>query len=1128
MASPRDARLDRGHGAWLWWLRPFVLFGTVLFGLAAFPRLVAPAFGSRPPAWFRDAIWRGLRLSAAGVNMPDALTTLEHLASARDFPAYTCFTSQACSLGEFLETEYAYHHGLFRGLRVRDPQLASLPAPPRETERRRQQREEYNLLRRDPPMIRRMRGVVGRPFRTHALQRSEWVGECVGGIHDFFLEGFNLRGVFETMIAYIDTRRDATYRCLALPYYREALGQLDTFHGPAAAVSPRLAAEWVADREAELWYMFCTYGLEATDTDPDDLLLESDSDSSASVTGDESSLMERRMVNKRWLKPATRRRRKPSRTAQSSGPRVPPRSAPSPRVVIAAKCEVTEPVPDRKKPLPRLPRHNTTHEEVVDPPPPPASSSSRLTTGRSASLSTDTAVDTWLLLLGIRDIDEPIGEEFLPERVRHAVVEQFLDYAAEDRLTFTAAFNRIASYLAPMHDAPGRDGEDGDGESESSIYMQTSLSALPTPGASMRSMPWHQLLALFQEGLDLLPKDVRATRVERMLSWLDHRCTRESEGYMLGHVQGAPAELLAVWLTLLPRPILTRPGLKSGSSLCRHLDLEAEEIGMLAHDEEEAKRDREIDMARDDDLDEDQIPTPVLDPGARARAGQTLVEAVPPQPTSTTPAGVGEDPMAAADRDLQIVLNFAEYQGVYAQWVAGSLSSAEVLRRHGRSVLDLVQSQWAFAAGDTIEAEARVAALGGVPLDGVEGTIPDSQDLLDTVPVMDTGEAMGADDWEDLFLNYKAGLVSDSVIGQVLGEQVRLELVRRWRVYMGGAEAYQDAQRELEGSFGFVAQLAPGRSQKRALGLGANSTRLPFNGERFHFGKVEEEEVLFCFDPRRDICTQASSSTCPVSAAAGHRSCGVDSEEPAVVIINKHPACRNHFLLVPAVKERRPQELTQDALALGLAFAFQSSQRLWLSFNSIGAGASVNHLHLQGFCAGACDGSWSFPFEAHLLSHGLLAAAEPRGPISLSRTRGGPKGWPLVGWVFTWTEEKVLEVDANLAAFRLAEFVHRLVDALQVLDMAHNVLINMGRRQVIVFPRRTLFEQSFDVSQLQVSGHETLGWWVVAKDSSDLDEARALELLAKAALDKRGHQKVLQILEWIGWRLREEAKIGPQ
>ncbi|CAE7469928.1 psmA7 [Symbiodinium natans] len=272
----------------------------------------------------------------------------------------------------------------------------------------------------------------------------------------------------------------------------------------------------------------------------------------------------------------------------------------------------------------------------------------------------------------------------------------------------------------------------------------------------------------------------------------------------------------------------------------------------------------------------------------------------------------------------------------------------------------------------------------------------------------------------------------------------------------------------------------------------------------------------------RPKASQTSAGTCPAAAAGVAQDCGIDTDEPAVVIINKHPACRNHFLLVPAVKERWPQELTQDALALGVAFAFQSSRRLWLSFNSIGAGASVNHLHLQGFCAGSCDGDRVFPFEAHARSAGLLPAAEARGPVSLSRTRGGPKGWPLVGWVFTWTDGEVLEWDTNLVAYRLAEFVHRFVAALQVMDMAHNVLMNLGRRQVIVFPRRTLFEQSFDVSQLQVSGHETLGWWVVAKGSTDLDESSALQLLARAALDKRGHQKVLQILEWIGWRLHDE------
>eukprot|EP00439_Symbiodinium_sp_Y106_P025426 s7157_g3.t1 len=137
--------------------------------------------------------------------------------------------------------------------------------------------------------------------------------------------------------------------------------------------------------------------------------------------------------------------------------------------------------------------------------------------------------------------------------------------------------------------------------------------------------------------------------------------------------------------------------------------------------------------------------------------------------------------MAAVDRDLQIVLNFAEYQDVYAEWVSGRLSSSEVLRLHGRSVLDLVQSQWAFAAGDTLEAESRAAALGGPSGGGgeVDGTLPDSQEL---------------DDWEKLFLNFKAGVVSEVEVRRVLGERVRAELARRWQVYMDGGAAYLDGR----------------------------------------------------------------------------------------------------------------------------------------------------------------------------------------------------------------------------------------------------------------------------------------------------------------------------------------------
>ncbi|CAE8638158.1 unnamed protein product, partial [Polarella glacialis] len=70
--------------------------------------------------------------------------------------------------------------------------------------------------------------------------------------------------------------------------------------------------------------------------------------------------------------------------------------------------------------------------------------------------------------------------------------------------------------------------------------------------------------------------------------------------------------------------------------------------------------------------------------------------------------------------------------------------------------------------------------------------------------------------------------------------------------------------------------------------------------------------------------------------------------------------------------------LTEEAIVLGLAFAMRASPRMWLSFNSIGAGASVNHLHMQGFFPGSGQASEKAEF-----------------PL---------QGWPLCGWAFTWDD----------------------------------------------------------------------------------------------------------------------------
>ena len=56
------------------------------------------------------------------------------------------------------------------------------------------------------------------------------------------------------------------------------------------------------------------------------------------------------------------------------------------------------------------------------------------------------AVDTWLLVLGIKDIDEE-EHEFLPDRVAGSIRETFMGYNGQDRLTMALAFTRVVQGL---------------------------------------------------------------------------------------------------------------------------------------------------------------------------------------------------------------------------------------------------------------------------------------------------------------------------------------------------------------------------------------------------------------------------------------------------------------------------------------------------------------------------------------------------------------------------------------------------------------------------------------------------------------------------------------------------------
>ena len=87
----------------------------------------------------------------------------------------------------------------------------------------------------------------------------------------------------------------------------------------------------------------------------------------------------------------------------------------------------------------------------------------------------------------------------------------------------------------------------------------------------------------------------------------------------------------------------------------------------------------------------------------------------------------------------------------------------------------------------------------------------------------------------------------------------------------------------------------------------------------------------------------------------------IDSEHLAINV-NYSSLWPNQFLLIPATEACHPQYLTEQALRAAFKiFRLSKTENLCFGFNSRGAWASVNHLHLQGFYYTPVEGSADLP-----------------------------------------------------------------------------------------------------------------------------------------------------------------------
>ncbi|GFP79100.1 gdp-l-galactose phosphorylase 1 [Phtheirospermum japonicum] len=144
----------------------------------------------------------------------------------------------------------------------------------------------------------------------------------------------------------------------------------------------------------------------------------------------------------------------------------------------------------------------------------------------------------------------------------------------------------------------------------------------------------------------------------------------------------------------------------------------------------------------------------------------------------------------------------------------------------------------------------------------------------------------------------------------------------------------------IPGTFGFIAQLNEGRHlKKRPTEFRVDKVLQPFDESKFNFTKVGQEEFLFQFQPSRHIDAQFIPNA-PIDT----------DNSPSFVAINVSPIEYGHVLLIPRILECLPQRIDRESFSLALHMAVEAGDPYFrLGYNSLGAFATINHLHFQAY-----------------------------------------------------------------------------------------------------------------------------------------------------------------------------------
>nr|DAD23450.1 TPA_asm: hypothetical protein HUJ06_024913 [Nelumbo nucifera] len=262
----------------------------------------------------------------------------------------------------------------------------------------------------------------------------------------------------------------------------------------------------------------------------------------------------------------------------------------------------------------------------------------------------------------------------------------------------------------------------------------------------------------------------------------------------------------------------------------------------------------------------------------------------------------------------------------------------------------------------------------------------------------------------------------------------------------------------------------------------------PFDGNKFNFTKVGQEEVLFQFGASEDDETNFFPFA-PIDV----------DDSPSVVAINVSPIEYGHVLLIPRILDCLPQRIDRESFLLALHMAAEAGNPYFrLGYNSLGAFATINHLHFQAYFLAV-----PFPIE--------------KAPTRrITTTDGGVKiselsNYPVRGLVF----------EGGNTLIDLSNAVSESCICLQDNNIPYNALISDYGKRIFLLPQcyaekqalgevnPELLDTQVNPAVWEISGH------MVLKRKHDYEEAteeNAWRLLAEVSLSEGRFQEVMAMI----------------